>query len=189
MHSIIKGIRIGAVAVGVPEKWLSLDEQFGYEGSGIDEKTLKRFKKSTGVEGRYISDAKQTSSDLCFAAAEKILSQKQIDRNKVGVLVYVTQSADYRNPATAMVLHHRLGLGIECLVFDVNLGCSGFVYGLNIVSSLMLQCDAQFGMLMCGDTGGRDKIPDDKSSADTEKILFGDGVHDGRFLPFCIYHR
>lgn len=174
MHSIIKGIRIGAVAVGVPEKWLSLDEQFGYEGSGIDEKTLKRFKKSTGVEGRYISDAKQTSSDLCFAAAEKILSQKQIDRNKVGVLVYVTQSADYRNPATAMVLHHRLGLGIECLVFDVNLGCSGFVYGLNIVSSLMLQCDAQFGMLMCGDTGGRDKIPDDKSSADTEKILFGD---------------
>ena len=174
MHSKVRGIRIGAVAVGVPDRWLSLDEQFGYEGSGIDEKTLRKFKKNTGVEGRFVSNEKQTNSDWCYASAEKILSEKNIDRNKVGVLVYITQTADYREPATAMVLQHRLGIGTDCMVFDINLGCSGFVYGLNVVGSMMMQCNAAYGLLMCGETAGREKIPGDQAEADTEKILFGD---------------
>lgn len=174
MYSIIKGIKIDAVAVGVPDRWLSLDEQFGHDESGIDEKTLRKFKKNTGVEGRFVSTEKQTNSDWCYAAAEKILSEKRIDRNKIGVVVYITQTADYREPATAMVLQHRLRIGTDCIVFDINLGCSGFVYGLNVVSSLMMQCNAEYGLLMCGETGGREKIPDVKPAADTEKILFGD---------------
>lgn len=174
MHSVIKGIKIEAIAAGVPNRWLSIEEQFGYEGSGIDERTLKKFKKSTGVEGRYVSNEKQTNSDWCCAAADKILSDKKIDRNKVGVLVYVTQTADYREPATAMVLQHRLKVGIDCIVFDINLGCSGFVYGLNVVGSLMMQSDVEYGLLMCGETGGREKIPGKNAEADTEKMLFGD---------------
>lgn len=174
MHSIIKGIRIEAVAASVPDRWLSLDEQFGFEGSGIDIKTLKKFKKNVGVVGRYVSNEKQTNSDWCYAAAEKILSEKNIDRNKIGVLVYVTQTADYREPATAMVLQHRLGIGTNCIVFDINLGCSGFVYGLNVVGSLMMQCEAEFGLLMCGETCGRAKIPKERVDTDTEDILFGD---------------
>lgn len=174
MRSTIDGVKIAAVAVAVPDNWVSLDEQFGYEGSGFDEKTLKKFKKNTGVEGRFISNAKQTNSDWCYAAAEKILSEKNIDRNKVGVVVYITQTADYREPATAMVLQHRLGIGLDSIVFDINLGCSGFVYGLNVVSSLMLSSEAEYGLLMCGETAGREKIPPEKADPDTEKILFGD---------------
>ncbi len=174
MKTVIKGIRIGAVAVGVPDRWLSLDEQFGYEGCPIDEKTLKKFKKNTGVEGRFLSNEKQTNSDWCYAAAEKILSEKNIDRNKIGVLVYITQTADYREPATSMVLQHRLNIGSDCMVFDINLGCSGFVYGLNVVSSMMMQSNAEYGLLMCGETGGREKIPNKERAADTEQMLFGD---------------
>ena len=174
MYSRIKGIGIDAVAVGVPDRWMSLDDQFGYEGSGIDEKKLRKFKKSVGVEGRFVSTEKQTNSDWCCAAAEKILNEKSIDRNKIGVMVYVTQTADYREPATAMVLQHRLHIGTECIAFDINLGCSGFVYGLNVVGSIMMQCNAEYGLLMCGETGGREKIPDVKPAADTDKILFGD---------------
>ena len=174
MYSVIRNIKICGVAVGVPNHWLSLDEQFGYEGSGIDEKTLKKFKKNTGVEGRFVSNAKQTNSDWCCAAAEKILREKNINRNEVGVLVYITQTADYREPATAMTLQHRLNIGMDCMVFDVNLGCSGFVYGLNIVGSMMTQSEAKYGLLLCGETGGRKKIPGAKASADTEDILFGD---------------
>ena len=174
MHSIIKGIKIEAIAVGVPDRWLSLDEQFGYKDSGIDEKTLKKFIKTTGVEGRFVSNSKQTNSDWCYAAADKILSEKNIDRNKIGVMVYITQTADYREPATAMVLQHRLGIGTDCMVFDINLGCSGFVYGLNVVGSLMMQCEAEYGIVMCGETAGREKIPGVKPEADTEKMLFGD---------------
>lgn len=174
MYSNIKQIRIGAIAVGVPNRWLSVDEQFGSEDSEIDEKTLKRFKKNVGVFGRYVSNEKQTNSDWCVASAEKIIREKGIDRDRIGVIIYVTQTADYRMPATALVLQHRLKIGTDCIAFDINLGCSGFVYGLNVVASLMMQCDAEYGLLMCGETGARDKIPDNTSTVDTEKILFGD---------------
>lgn len=173
MFSIIKGIRIDGIAVGVPDRWMSIGEQFS-DNSNIDEKTLKKFIKNTGVEGRFVSTEKQTNSDWCYAAAEKVLNEKKIDRDKIGVLVYISQTADYREPATAMVLQHRLGIGTDCIVFDVNLGCSGFVYGLNVVGSLMMQCNAEYGLLMCGETGGREKIPDEKPVASTEKMLFGD---------------
>lgn len=152
MYSNIKGIKIDAVAAGVPDRWLSLDEQFVGENGSIDEKTLKKFKKNTGVEGRFVSTLKQTNSDLCYAAAEKILNEKDIDRNKIGVVVYVTQSPDYVKPATAMVLQNRLHIGTECIAFDINLGCSGYVYGLNVVGSLMMQSVAEYGLLMCGET-------------------------------------
>ena len=174
MHSVIKGIKIDAVAVGVPNKWMSLDEQFGFEGSGIDGKTLKKFKKNVGVEGKFLSTEKQTNSDWCYAAAESILNKKNIDRNKIGVLVYITQTADYREPATAMVLQHRLNIGTDCMVFDINLGCSGFVYGLNVVGSMMMQCEAEYGLLMCGETASRTKIPGEKPSVDSDDMLFGD---------------
>lgn len=173
MYTKIQGIKIDAIAAGVPARWLSLEEQFRGRDD-IDEKTLKKLIKNVGVMGRYVSTEKQTNSDWCFAAAEEILSQKQIDRDKIGVIVYVTQTADYQEPATALVLQHRLGIGTDCMVFDVNLGCSGFVYGMNIVSSLMLQSGLDYGLLMCGETAGRKKIPGDKPEADTEKIIFGD---------------
>lgn len=174
MKTVVNGIRIRAVAVGVPDRWLSLDEQFGYEGSGIDEKTLRKFKKSTGIEGRFVSNEKQTNSDWCYAAAEKIIEERNIDRNKIGVLVYVSQTADYRQPATSMVLQHRLNIGDDCMVFDINLGCSGFVYGLNVVSSLMMSSEAEYGLLLCGETAARKLIPDENAPADTEDLLFGD---------------
>ena len=174
MYSIIKGIRIDAVAVGVPDRWVSLDEQYKKPNSEIDEKTLRKFIKNTGVKGRFVSTIKQTNSDWCYAAAEELLNSKKVDREKIGIIVYVSQTADYQQPATALVLQYRLNIGTNCMAFDINLGCSGFIYGLNVVSSLMLQCEAEYGLLMCGETGGRDKIPGDKPNPDTGLMLFGD---------------
>lgn len=174
MLSTIKGIRIDAVATGVPTKWVSLEEQFAVEGSGYDEKTIKKFIKNIGVEGRYVSVEKQTCSDLCFAAADKVLTEKRIDRDRIGVIVYVTQSEDYVTPSTAFVLQHRLNIGRNCIAFDINLGCSGYVCGLNVVASLMMQCNAEYGLLMCGETGTRDSNPCSKKLKENEDMMFGD---------------
>lgn len=174
MFSIIKNIKISALAVGVPDRWISLEDQFGNDNSGIEKKTLKKLIKNTGVTGRFVSNEKQTNSDWCYAAAEKIITEKNLDRNKIGVLIYVSQTADYREPATAMVLQHRLKIGTDCIAFDINLGCSGFVYGLNVVGSLMMQSEAEYGLLMCGETGARPKIPDETTDVDTESLIFGD---------------
>ena len=174
MESVIKGIKICGIASAVPNKWLSLDEQFGNR-SEEDANMVKKFTKSTGVEGRYLVSEKQTTSDLCFAAANKLLNEKGVDRNKIGVLVFISQTEDYRSPATAMVLHYKLGLSNNCLAFDVNLGCSGFTHGLEIVSSILLNSDLEYALLLCGDTSARYRNPyTETRESKIDKMLFGD---------------
>lgn len=174
MKTVIKGIEIAGIAAAVPETWQSLEEQF----AGISkekQKMVKKFRKSTGVKGRYLCGNRQTASDLCTAAAEKLLTEKQIDRNRIGVLIFVTQTADYRSPASAFVIQHRLQIGTSCIVFDVNLGCSGYTCGLNIASSLLLQSDAEYALLLCGDTSAREKDPNHATfTTNADRMLFGD---------------
>ena len=91
------------------------------------------------------------------------------------MLVFVTQTPDYRIPATACVLQLRLGLSRNLVAFDVNLGCSGYVNGLNIVSSLMESSQAEYGLLLAGDTSAREFKRDDKfKTGHTAAWLFGD---------------
>ena len=173
MYSICSGIKIEAIATGVPCNWRTLEEDFSKEGSNIDEKKLKRFIKLSGVKGRFVAGNHQTNSDWCYAAAEEILKKKSIDRNKIGVLVYVTQTADYQEPATALILQHRLQIGTDCIAFDINLGCSGFVFGLNAVASIMDHSDAEYGLLMCGEICSK-KLSQKNNYDNLDDLLFGD---------------
>lgn len=174
MESIIRGIKICGIASAVPNNWVSLEEQFGSK-SDSDANMVKKFIKNTGVEGRYIVSEKQTTSDLCYAAANKLLNEKSIERDKIGVLVFISQTEDYRSPATAMVLHHRLRLNTSCFAFDVNLGCSGFTHGIEIVSSILLNSDADYALLLCGDTSARYRNPYTETyESKLDKMLFGD---------------
>ena len=71
-------------------------------------------------------------------AAEKLLAESAVDRQKIDVLIFCSQSADYYIPATACTLQHRLKLSSSCAAFDVSLGCSAFTYGLWMARSLVL---------------------------------------------------
>ena len=82
---------------------------------------LARFEKNAGITGHFLAHDKQIASDFCFAAAESIISKKDIDRNEIGVLVFLTQYPDYKTPSTACTLHMRLDLSKSCIAFDVNL--------------------------------------------------------------------
>lgn len=163
--SKFNNISIEGLAVGVPSKWVSIESLKTEE----NKENLDRFEKNTGIRGHYIAHERQTASDLCFAAAESILSNKNVDRNEVGVLVFITQYPDYKTPSTACTLHLRLGLSNSCIAFDVNLGCSGFTYGLNIVSSLLGLSSAKFGLLLVGDTAASTG-----KQTGNNKLLFGD---------------
>ena len=77
------------------------------------------------------------ASDMCCQAAEKLFTKLDWERDSIRVLVFVTQSEDVKTPSTAMIIQKRLGIGQDCLAFDVNLGCSGYVSGLQIVSALL----------------------------------------------------
>ena len=158
------GVRIEGLACAVPGKWISVESLKNGENDAI----LDRFMKNTGVLGHYECGERQTAADLCTAAAEKILINSNLDRKKVGVLVYVTQYPDYRVPSTACIIQSRLGLSKDCIAFDVNLGCSGFVYGLNVASSLLLTSNASCALLLAGDSSSKGV------RQDNSRNLFGD---------------
>jgi len=160
-------IRISAVSSAVPTNVVSVDDFANRFGKDYVEK----FKTSTGIKQYHKSAEHQTASDLCYAATERILNEKNIERESIGALVFVAHSTDYRRPATACVLHKRLKLSKDCVAFDINLGCSAFVYGLQVICSLMQSSNIDRALLLVGETLTKMTNPDDKSVA----MLFGDG--------------
>lgn len=161
------GIKISAVSAAVPTKVVKVSDF----ADRFDAEHVVKFQESTGIKQFRQAAEHQTASDLCFAAAENIIEKKNIDRNEIGALVFVAHSTDYRRPATACVLHKRLHLRKDCVAFDVSLGCSAFVYGLNIICSLMQSSDVDKALLLVGET--LTKMVNEKDQA--VRMLFGDG--------------
>lgn len=160
-------IQISGVASAVPTQRVTVDsfaDSFGKE-------TVEKFTKMTGVVEFRKTLEHQTASDLGFAAAEQLLQKKNVDRDEIRALVFIAHSVDYRRPATACVLHKRLGLPKECVAFDIGLGCSATVYGLQVVGSMMANSDITKALLITGESLTKMVNPADKSVA----MLFGDG--------------
>ncbi len=165
--SKFENIRIGGIATAVPKNREVLSEKYN---DIFGEHIVAKFSKTTGVMERRVALEEQTCSDLAFVAAKKLLAEKIIDKNEIGTCIFVTQTPDYRIPATACVLHKRLALSKDCIVFDINLGCSGYVYGLQVICSLMQNISSRYGLLLVGDTSNKGIAPKDSSAA----MLFGD---------------
>lgn len=135
------------------------------------EDQVKEIVDKVGIKERRFADDKTCSSDLCFAAAEKLLEESDIDRNEIDLLIFVSQTPDYRMPATAFLLQDRLGLSKNTIVFDINMGCSGFIYGLAVVYGFMQQQGIRKALLLDGETRSKVYSPKDRKTA----FLFGDG--------------
>lgn len=120
-------VGIKAISACVPKTVVS-NQDLGYL---IPEEEIEKTIQNIGIEERRIADSDCCSSDLCFKAAEKLLQDNNIDPESIDALIFVSQTSDYHQPATAPILQHRLGLSKETLTFDINLACSGFVYGLS----------------------------------------------------------
>ncbi len=132
---------------------------------------VQTFVKNVGVEEYRVADKEVCTSDLCVAAAEKLLAEMNVNREDIGILVFVSQTPDYHFlPNTACIIQDRLQLSQETLAFDVPLGCSGYVYGLNIIAAYLSGGQIKKGLLLVGDTGSKTVHEKDKSAA----MLFGD---------------
>ena len=139
--------------------------QIFINGGGVNE-----FIETTGIKERRKSSKEITSSDLCLYAAEKLISDLGWSKEEIEALVLVTQTPDYILPATSCILQERLGLSKECYTLDISLGCSGWVYALSVLASLMQSGSIKKGLLLAGDTITKICSPEDKSTYP----LFGD---------------
>ena len=123
-----------------------------------------------GIKERRFADKEACSSDLCFKAAEQLLTDNPIDRNMIDVLIFLSQTPDYRQPATAPSLQYRLGLNKTTLAFDVNMACSGYVYGLSTAMAYASLQGIDNVLLLVGETMSKTISPKDKVTFP----LFGD---------------
>ena len=163
----IQGVRLAGIASAVPAASRPVTDMA--EAFGAEE--VQKISQSTGVERCHVSAGKLCCSDLCCAAAQRLLKDLNWDPATVDGLIFVSQSFDFPLPATSCILQMRLGLSKTCFAFDVGLGCSGYVYGLWMASSLMAAAGFSRVLVLAGDTSSRGISPQDRSTA----LLFGDG--------------
>lgn len=153
------GIKVSGIASAVPTKVVKVDDFIPKFGADI----IERYKKMTGIEQLRETHEKQTASDLGYVAAEKLLTEKGINRDEIGFLFFVSHSFDYMKPATACVLQHRLNLSKECAAMDISLGCSGFVYGLMTACATLSASDQSKALVIVGESSRRIGYPEDRS--------------------------
>lgn len=160
-------IGISGIAAAVPKTIvdnLAANEFF-------TEKEAKSVVRMTGIRQRRVASDSQCASDFCYAAASKLIKEVEVDLSTVDVLIFVSQTPDYRMPATSSILQSRLGLAKTTAAYDINLGCAGFVYGLGLAYSFCSQPSIRKVLLLNGETRTKVYSQKDKSTG----LLFGDG--------------
>ena len=161
-----EGVGIAAMAAAVPHTVIDNYKYTDY----FPADQVKEVVDKVGVHERRFADADTCSSDLCFAAAERLIADNNIDRNEIDLLVFISQTPDYRMPATSILLQHRLGLKQSCIAFDINLGCAAFCYGLSVIYGIMQSGGIRKALLLDGETRSKVYSPKDRRSA----FIFGD---------------
>lgn len=161
----VNSASIKGIAACVPE---AKEDNLDYEI--LSEKERLKLIKTTGVQYRRIAKPSETASDLSYVAAKKLIEELGWNKDDIQVLINITQTPDYLIPSTAIILQNRLKLPTSCLAFDINLGCSGYVYGLSVISKMLDGIGIKKGLLLAGDKSSHPVNYKDKSTYP----LFGD---------------
>jgi 3-oxoacyl-[acyl-carrier-protein] synthase-3 len=177
-----KNVGIRAMAACVPSK-IIYNKDLDYL---ISEEEIEKTINAIGIRERRISDENTCSSDLCFRAAKKIIEDNGIDVNTIDVLLFLSQTPDYKMPATAPLLQNRLGLPNTTAGLDLSLACSGYVYGLSTAFAYASQQGINRVLLLVGETFTKLTSPYDK----VNWPLFGDAgtatlIEKGNYCDSC----
>lgn len=157
---------VAAIAACVPRNSVDL-LQFG-ELWGANE--VAKIIGSTGISHIRQAPPWVTTADLCSAAATALFASTAVDPQSIDGIVFVSQTPDYIMPATSAVLQSRLGLDKRVVAFDVNYGCSGYIYGLLQADMLIRAGMCRSVLVLAGDTTTDFVNPRDRAL----RMLFGD---------------
>ena len=161
--SVIRGI-----GTYLPEKTVGNDElieRFEWDREFLEVKL--------GIHQRHIAAEGEGASDMGVAAAEDLFAKcPDLKREDVQLLIVCTQNPDYGLPHTSALVQDRLGLPTTTACFDVGLGCSGFVYGLSIVHSMLETLNLTNALIVTSDPYSKVIDPADRGTSP----LFGDGA-------------
>jgi len=159
-------IGIKAVAACVPSR-VEYNKDLG---NFMSEEEIQKAINNIGIEERRIAADDVCSSDLCYKAALKLFEDNAIDPTTIDALIFVSQTSDYHQPATSTILQHKLGLSKDSICFDINLACSGYVYGLSTAYAYANTEGVNRVLLLVGETMSKIVSREDKVNTP----LFGD---------------
>lgn len=166
--SVFNNVKISGISFIIPDNYIYKADDYIHLFEN-NEKKISRAKKMVGYGTRYFSPDNITAVDACEAAANDLIENLNIDLNTIDALIFVSQVPDYRTPASASVLHGRLNLPETCAVFDVNQGCTGYVYGLWLASSLIESKACKKVLLLASDN--KTKENSEPENAHSKEIL------------------
>jgi 3-oxoacyl-[acyl-carrier-protein] synthase-3 len=146
-QATLRNVRYAGMATCVPRRVLSNIDDCPPQMRSARERVVRNI----GIETRRICSEWQYFSDLAFDATERLLAELKWDREEIDALIVVTQSPDYPIPSTAIIMQDRLKLKHGTIAFDVNLGCSGYPFGLHLVGSMVSAGGIKKALLIVGD--------------------------------------
>lgn len=167
MFGEYKGIAIRGIETVVPKKKTDNSEYVDKLG----ERKVSKQLRLTGIRSCHVSDDTESTETMCTEAAEHLMTRLQWSGEEIRGVILVTQTPSCIMPATAFRIQKKLGIGENCIVFDVNMGCSGYTTGLTIVGGLMSNLEPGSKMLLLvGDTVTKCLDENDIQT----KMMFGD---------------
>jgi len=159
-----KHVAIKGMSVCVPKNIEKNEDSYSKWGD------YSKVRNIIGIDQRHVTPEDMCASDLFYGAGEQLIKDLGWSKSDIKAIVVVCQTPDYIQPPTACILQDKLGLGQDCFATDIPHGCSGWVYGLSILASLMQTGYIKKGLLFSGDTPTKCVSPEDKSTWP----LFGD---------------
>ncbi len=162
-----KDVGISGLSAAVPGKVINNYEYDLY----FSREEIKDVVEKIGVKERRFADERTCASDLCFAAADKMLDDMGVNRSEIDLLIFISQTPDYRMPATSVLLQDRLRLPTTTITFDISMGCSAFIFGLTIAYSMMTTGCIRKALILDGETRSKVYSQKDRKTG----FLFGDG--------------
>ncbi|MBX1886675.1 beta-ketoacyl-ACP synthase III [Campylobacter peloridis] len=162
---------IKGISVCVPNKCINIDDCLDNIFHN-NEKMLKRMKKISGLQTRFIANDDISTTDLAYEASLNVFKMLDFDKNELDMVIFITQTPDFFMPSCANYLHKRLKLNTKTIAFDVNQACCGYLYGLFLAFSFCKNENIKNILLICGDTLSKTINPLNMNLAP----IFGDGV-------------
>jgi 3-oxoacyl-[acyl-carrier-protein] synthase-3 len=125
----------------------------------------------TGIRTRYIAGEGETTSSLATEAARKAIEAAGIVPSDIGLIILATATPDQTFPASATIVQTALGID-DCVSFDVQAVCSGFLYALSVADSMIRGGTANHALVIGAETFSRILDWEDRTTC----VLFGDGA-------------
>lgn len=158
--------KIIATGIHAPTRIMTNDEISQFVDTS-DEWIVER----TGIKERRIAADGETTSDLCVSAAEQALSRAQLDAQSIDFIICATNTPDFHFPATAALVQEKMKIA-QCGGFDLQAGCTSFVYGLEIASKLVGSNGIRKVLVLGAEVLSRFLNWEDRTTC----VLFGDGA-------------